>query len=57
MDVTKKIGYWLIIIAAVNLGLIGIVGFDLVGQLGDGFVRIFNILVGLSAVLLVFSNK
>jgi uncharacterized protein len=59
MHIAKKIAYILVIIGALNWGLYGISGYDLVdvifGQI-PMIASIVYVLVGLSALLLVFSK-
>ena len=60
MHILKIISYVLVIIGAINWGLIGIFGFDLVATLfGETslLTRIVYILVGIAAVILLFLNK
>ena len=60
MHILKIISYILVIIGAINWGLIGIFGFDLVATLfGETslLTRIVYILVGIAAVILLFLNK
>ena len=60
MHILKIISYVLVIIGAINWGLIGIFNFDLVATIfGDMslFTRIIYILVGISALILLFVNR
>lgn len=59
MHILKIIAYILVIIGALNWGLVGIFGFDLVASIfGDMtlFSRIIYGLVGVSALILLFVN-
>lgn len=59
MHILKIIAYILVIIGALNWGLVGIFGFDLVASIfGDMtlFSRIVYGLVGVSALILLFVN-
>ena len=53
------ISFWLAMIGALNWGLIGLFNFNLVAQIfGFGTIaKIIYILVGLSAVYLIFTHK
>lgn len=60
MYILKIIAYVLVIIGAINWGLVGFFSVDLVSTIfGDmSFVsRVVYALVGLSAVLLLFANR
>ena len=56
----KKVAYWLVIIGGLNWLLVGLLGWD-IGQLfgGQGAIisRIIYILVGISALVMVFKPK
>lgn len=57
MDTLSRIAIILVIIGAINWGLIGIFGFDLVATLFgnmSGFSRIIYSLVGLAGVYIAF---
>ena len=60
MFALKVITYILVLVGALNWGLIGIFGFDLVASIfGDMtvFSRVIYSLVGISAILLLISNR
>ena len=60
MHVLKIIAYILVIVGAINWGLVGIFGFDLVASLfGDMSVlsRIVYGLVGVSAIILLLTHR
>jgi hypothetical protein len=60
MNIVKIISFILVIIGALNLGLVGIFGFDLVAALlGEMTVlsRIIYSLVGISAFILLLNYK
>ena len=44
----------LVIIGALNWGLVGIVGLDLVAALGSGVARVVYILVGLAGIYTIY---
>ena len=59
MYILKIIAYILVIIGALNWGLVGFFGFDLVASVfGEMSIlsRIVYSLVGLSAIILLFAN-
>lgn len=59
LDLFKTISFVFVIIATINLGLVGLVGLDLVGKvLGsmDMVLKIFHILVGLSGVMMLVTH-
>ena len=47
----------LVLIGGINWGLVGGLGYNLVEQFGMGLAKIIYILVGLSAVYLLFTMK
>lgn len=52
MKVVKKIAWILVIVGALNWGLVGLFSFDLVDYLlSDGLARAVYILVGISAIV------
>lgn len=57
MKAVEMVAGWLLILAGLNYGLMGLVGTDLFSQvLGVGSVaRVVDILVGLSAVWMAYS--
>ena len=60
MYILKLIAYFLVIIGAINWGLVGFFGFDLVASIfGDMSLvtRIIYDLVGISAIILLFVNR
>ncbi len=60
MYILKIIAYILVIIGAINWGLIGFFGFDLVAAIfGDMSLisRIIYALVGVSGIILLFTNR
>lgn len=59
MKMIRKIAYILTLIGALNWGLVGIAGFDLVAAIfGIGLIaNIIYSLVGISALWLIFSPK
>ena len=60
MKATKLISMILVIIGALNWGLVGLFGFDLVATLfGDGSAlsRIVYMLVGLAAIGMIVTSK
>jgi len=60
MKTVKKISYILVLVGALNWGLVGLIGLDLVAALfGDmtAVSRLVYALVGLSAVVVIFKNK
>lgn len=60
MYVLKLITYFLVIIGAINWGLIGFFGFDLVGAIFGEMsllARVVYALVGISALILLVINK
>ena len=60
MNGLHKLAWVLVIIGALNWGLIGFFGFDVVARIFGSHTMLTNIiydLVGLSALLLVFSKK
>lgn len=52
----KKLAWILLIIGGLNWGLVGVLGIDLVAYLPEIVARIVYILVGLSALLLIFKG-
>lgn len=56
----QKVAYWLVIVGGLNWLLVGLLGWD-VGELfgGQGAIvsRVIYILVGLSALLMLFKPK
>ena len=60
MHILKLITYFLVIIGAINWGLIGFFGFDLVGAIFGEMsllARFVYVLVGISALILLVINK
>ncbi len=59
MKMIRKIAYILTLIGALNWGLVGIAGFDLVAAIfGIGLIaNIIYSLVGISALWLIFAPK
>ena len=60
MYILKVIAYILVIIGAINWGLVGFFGFDLVSSVfGEMSIlsRIIFSLVGISALILLFSSR
>ena len=63
MKTLGTIAYWLVIIGALNWGLIGIFSYDLVANLLGGsdmlalIPRIVYTIVGLSALVLIFNGS
>lgn len=60
MYITRIISYVLVIVGALNWGLVGFFGFDLVGAIfGDMTIlaRIVYGLVGISAFILLLTNR
>ena len=60
MHIPKIISYILVIVGAINWGLIGFLNFDLVAAIfGDASIlsRIIYSLVGISALFLLITNK
>ena len=60
MNIVRIIAYILVIVGALNWGLVGFFDFDLVSTIfGDMSVlsRILYVLVGLSALTLLFTNR
>ena len=59
MKMIRKIAYILTLIGALNWGLVGIAGFDLVAAIfGIGLIaNVIYTLVGISALWLIFSPK
>jgi uncharacterized protein len=53
----KKLAFLLVIIGGLNWLLIGIFNLNVVGYLGNVISKIVYILVGLSAVVLIFSGN
>ena len=47
----KGLGDWLVDIGALNWGLIGLLGLNLVGYLGDTFAKIVYIAIGIFGLL------
>lgn len=59
MKMIRKIAYILTLIGALNWGLVGIAGFDLVAAIfGIGLIaNVIYTLVGISALWLIFAPK
>ncbi len=60
MHIAKKVAYILVIIGALNWGIFGVFGYDLVNVLFGTFpmlVSIVYVLVGLSGLLLIFTCR
>ena len=60
MHILKIIAYILVIIGAINWGLVGFFGFDLVATIfGDMSMlsRIVYAIVGISGIILLFTNR
>lgn len=60
MKTIKKVSYILVLVGALNWGLIGLLGLNLVELLvGDmpALERLIYALVGLSALVVIFKNK
>ncbi len=60
MDLVKLIALILVIVAAINLGLVGLFDLDIVAKIFGVMpllVKVFHILVGLSGVLLLIYIK
>ena len=60
MDLVKLIALILVIVAAINLGLVGLFDLDIVAKIFGVMpllVKVFHILVGLSGVLLLVYIK
>ena len=57
MKSLKKIAWILLIIGGLNLGLDGISEHNLINSLGSGTARTVNVLVGVSALVALFSCK
>ncbi len=59
MKIIRKIAYILTLIGALNWGLVGVAGFDLVAAIfGIGLIaNIIYTLVGISALWLIFAPK
>ena len=60
MYIIRIIAYILVIIGAINWGLIGFFGFDLVASIfGEMtfFTRLIYDLVGISAIILLFTHR
>lgn len=51
----KKLALWLLIIGGLNWLIIGIFNVDVVAKLGMTIARIIYVLVGLSAIVQIFS--
>lgn len=59
MDIVKKIAFILLVIGGLNWGLFGLFGDkgDLVAYLPDALATVVYVLVGLSALIVVFTAK
>jgi len=57
MKALHVIAFILVVIGALNWGLVGIGGWNVVAVLGDSLARIVYVLVGLSGLLLIFTHK
>jgi len=57
MDIVKKIAFILLIIGGLNWGLVGLFEEDLVSYLPDALAVAVYVLVGISAVIVLFGMK
>jgi len=57
MKVLHTIAFILVVVGALNWGLVGVGVGDVVALLGDVVARIVYVLVGLSALFLVFTHR
>ncbi len=57
MKALHTIAFILVVIGGLNWGIIGIANVDVVAYLGTVIAKIVYILVGLSALLLIFTHK
>lgn len=57
MKAVHVIAWILLVIGGLNWLLIGIGGWDVVGMLGMSIARIIYILVGISALISIFTHK
>ncbi|HEY4511450.1 MAG TPA: DUF378 domain-containing protein [Candidatus Paceibacterota bacterium] len=58
MKALHVIGFILLVVGGLNWGLIGLnESWNVVGMLGDGVARVIYVLVGLAAILEIFSHK
>jgi|AntRauTorckE6833_2_1112554.scaffolds.fasta_scaffold06830_3 uncharacterized membrane protein YuzA (DUF378 family) len=57
MDIVKKIAFILLVIGGLNWGLVGLFDYDLVAILPRTIAVLVYILVGVSAVISIFTMK
>jgi uncharacterized membrane protein YuzA (DUF378 family) len=57
MKALHKIAFWLLIIGGLNWLLIGLFNLNVIDYLGTTLARIVYILVGLSAIIILFKGK
>jgi uncharacterized protein len=57
MKAVHVIAWILLVIGGLNWGLVGIAGIDVVAYLGDAIARIVYILVGIAAIVSLFTHK
>lgn len=57
MKALHVIAFILVVVGALNWGLVGIGGWNLVAYLGETLARIVYVLVGLSGLVLIFTHR
>lgn len=59
LDVFKTISLLFVVIATINLGLVGLLGLDIVGKILGSvpiLLTTFNVLVGLSGIMMLVAH-
>tara|TARA_R110002095_G_scaffold203377_2_gene185297 strand:- start:625 stop:816 length:192 start_codon:yes stop_codon:yes gene_type:complete len=56
LDVLKTVSLLFVVIATINLGLVGLIDYDIVGKILGSvpiLLQVFNVLVGISGIMML----